>query len=40
MSREDEAVLAERIAEGEKRVKKAKREKRKKQAESFGGDFK
>lgn len=40
MSREDEAVLAERIAEGEKRVKKAKREKRKKQAESFWGDFK
>lgn len=40
MGREDEEVLAEKIAEGEKRVKKAKREKRKKKAESFWGDFK
>lgn len=40
MSREDEAALAERIAEGEARAKKAKKEKRKKQAASFWGDFK
>lgn len=40
MSREDEAALAERIAESEARAKKAKKEKRKKQAENFWGDFK
>ena len=40
MGKEDQEVLDAKIAEGEKRVKKAKREKRKKQAESFWGDFK
>ena len=40
MSKEDQEVLDAKIAEGEKRVKKARKEKRKKQAESFWGDFK
>lgn len=40
MSREDEAALAERIAESEARAKKEKKAKRKKQAENFWGDFK